>query len=159
MNIDYLRQALKEKGLRITPQRLAVLGAVVELDNHPTAEEVMAHVKRSHPNIAMGTVYKVLEALVEKDLVAKVMTDKYVMHYEATADTHHHLYCSDSGKIADYENAEINALIENYFAVNQIPGFEIATVKLQINGRFLDPGGRDEDSPGLETPQKDQKIH
>jgi len=60
------RQILIQSGLKITPQRLAVLEAIIRLNNHPTADNIIDHIKQNHPNIAVGTVYKTLETLVEK---------------------------------------------------------------------------------------------
>ena len=52
------REKLKEKGLKVTPQRVAIYEAIVTLKNHPTAENVIEYIKANHPNISVGTVYK-----------------------------------------------------------------------------------------------------
>ena len=72
---DFLRQNLEEKGLKVTPQRVAVYEAIVKMNNHPTAENVIEYIKTNHPNISVGTVYKVLNSLVENALLKKVKTD------------------------------------------------------------------------------------
>ncbi len=63
---DDIRTLLKENGLKVTPQRVAIFEAIVILNNHPTAEKIIDYIKRNHPNIAVGTVYKVLDSLVDK---------------------------------------------------------------------------------------------
>lgn len=132
-----IRNKLIEKKLKITPQRLAIYGAIVKLNNHPTADDIAAFIKPDHPNIATGTVYKVLESLVENGLIKKVKTEKDVMRYDAILENHHHLYDTGSDRIADYYNNEINELLSEYFRKNEIPDFEIGDIKLQIIGKFL----------------------
>lgn len=137
MNSSGIRDALTEKGLRVTPQRIAIYEAILKLNNHPTADDVAAHIKHDHPNIATGTVYKVLESLVENGLIKKVKTERDVMRYDAILETHHHLYDAQSDRITDYYNVEINELLSEYFRKNGIPDFEIGDIKLQITGKFL----------------------
>ena len=129
------RQILIQSGLKITPQRLAVLEAIIRLNNHPTADNIIDHIKQNHPNIAVGTVYKTLETLVEKGIIRKVTTQNNTMRYDAITRKHHHLYFSDSDRIEDYYNEELNKLIEDYFEEKKIPNFAIEEVKLQIVGK------------------------
>jgi len=137
MNLKEIRDILIDKGLKVTPQRLAVLEAVFELGNHPTAERVIEFIKKNHPNIAVGTVYKTLETYVEKGIVRKVKTDRDIMRYDAVLDKHHHLYCLESDKIEDYYDEDLNKMIENYFRKKEIKNFKIEDIKLQIIGNFL----------------------
>jgi len=133
---EYIRNQLVDKGLKVTPQRMAVLEAVHFLGNHPTAEMITEHIKSTHPNIATGTVYKVLDVLVESGLVKRVKTDKDAMRYDGIMDSHHHLYCSESERIEDYIDEELDRMLEAYFIKKGIKGFRIEEIKLQINGKF-----------------------
>ncbi len=137
MKASEIRDQLTKKGLRVTPQRIAIYEAILKLNNHPTADDIAAFIKPDHPNIATGTVYKVLESLVENGLIIKVKTERDVMRYDAILENHHHLYCAESDRIADYYNDEINKLLSEYFRKNGIPDFEIGDIKLQIIGKFL----------------------
>jgi len=137
MMLSDIRNKLIEKGLRITPQRITIFEAILKLNNHPTADDIAAFIKQDHPNIATGTVYKVLDSLVENGLIKKVKTERDVMRYDAILENHHHLYCAESDRIADYYNEEINELLSEYFRKNGIPDFEIGDIKLQIIGKFL----------------------
>jgi len=137
MMLSDIRNKLIEKGLRITPQRITIFEAILKLNNHPTADDIAAFIKQDHPNIATGTVYKVLESLVENGLIKKVKTERDVMRYDAILENHHQLYCAESDRIADYYNEEINELLSEYFRKNGIPDFEIGDIKLQIIGKFL----------------------
>lgn len=94
-DIENIRNRLIEKGLKVTPQRMIILEAIYRLDNHPTAEQIIEYIRQEHPNIATGTVYKVLETLVSNNLVRKVKTEKDIMRYDGKTGNHHHLYCTD----------------------------------------------------------------
>ena len=138
MKIKDYRIELKKNGLRVTPQRLAVCEAVDMLHDHPTAEEVSQFIRKKHPDIATGTVYKTLDTLVEKDIIRRVKTDSGLLRYDAVKDTHHHIYCTHCDRIEDYYDDELTEMIYNYFEKKQIPDFIIGEVKLQIVGKFTD---------------------
>ena len=127
---------LKDSQLKVTPQRVAVLEALSNLKNHPTADKIKEYVVKNHPNIAVGTIYKTLETFVEKGLVKKVKTEKDVMRYDAILDNHHHLYCADTERIEDFFDDQLNEVLEEYFQKKKIPNFKVKDIKLQIIGTF-----------------------
>ncbi len=131
-----IRELFAEKGLKITPQRIAILEAIYNLNNHPTVEEITHQIRKNNPNIATGTVYKVLDTLVENDLITKVKTDKDIMRYDGVIKKHHHLYCSECDLIEDYEDEELDELLRNYFKNKNIEGFKMEDIVLQIRGTF-----------------------
>ncbi len=136
MKLESIREQLSQKGLKITPQRLAIYEAVVKLKNHPTADNIIEYIKKNHPNISVGTVYKVLDSLVGNELLRKVKNEKDVMRYDAILHQHHHLYCSETDRIEDFEDRELDLLIKNYFAGKKIKNFKIKDITLQISGEF-----------------------
>ena len=123
--IEQIKDRLKEAGLKVTPQRLAILEAVYNLANHPTAENIIEYIRTAHPGIATGTVYKVLETLVDKGLIKRVKTDKDAMRYDGILENHHHLYCAESDRIEDYTDQELDQLLETYFRKKAFPGFKL----------------------------------
>lgn len=127
---------LKEKGLKVTPQRAAIYEAIVKLNNHPTAENVIDYIKANYPNISVGTVYKVLDTLVENGFLKKVKTEKDIMRYDAFVTNHHHLYCAETDRIEDFEDDTLTKIITNYFQTHKIKNFNIQDIKLQITGKF-----------------------
>jgi Fur family peroxide stress response transcriptional regulator len=133
---EYIRNIFLEKGLKITPQRIIILEAIYKLDNHPTADNIIEYIRKTHPNIAIGTVYKVLETLVENNLIKKVKTDKDIMRYDGVIENHHHLYCSECDLIEDYVDEELDELLSNYFKNKKINGFKMEDIVLQIRGTF-----------------------
>lgn len=136
VNIDGIRNRLSGMGLKVTPQRISILEAIYTLNNHPTAENIIAYIRKQHPNIATGTVYKVLDTLIEKDLIQRVTTEKDVMRYDGILERHHHLYCSESDRIEDYNDEELDDLLNEYFKKKKIKDFKVEDIKLQIKGKF-----------------------
>ena len=130
------REKLQEEGLKVTPQRIAIFDAILQLDNHPTADDIIAFIKTNHPNISVGTVYKVLDTFVEKKLLKKVKTEKDIMRYDPHLTNHHHLYCAETERIEDFEDEKLNELITDYFNKHKIKNFKIQDIKLQITGKF-----------------------
>ncbi|CAN5421392.1 Fur family transcriptional regulator [soil metagenome] len=135
MNKDF-REKLKDNGLKVTPQRVAIFEAILKLDNHPAADDIISFIKTNHPNISVGTVYKVLDIFVENNLLKKVKSEKDIMRYDPHLSNHHHLYCAETERIEDYEDQELNELIGNYFKKHKIKNFKIHDIKLQITGKF-----------------------
>jgi len=136
MTYEEIKNRLADKGLKVTPQRMAILEAIYELNNHPTAENITEYIRQKHPNIATGTVYKVLETLVSNQLIKKVTTDKDIMRYDGIMENHHHLYCSECDLIEDYHDKELDELLLKYFENKHLPGFKPEEFVLQIKGTF-----------------------
>lgn len=120
----------------MTPQRVSILEAIYQLDNHPTAEHIIKQIRRKHPRIATGTVYKVLETLVERGIISRVKTDRDVMRYDGLFERHHHLYCSTCDLIEDYHDRELDRLLLEYFKEKRVEGFEVEEFVVQIKGKF-----------------------
>jgi Fur family peroxide stress response transcriptional regulator len=132
-----IRDKISAKGLKVTPQRMRVMDAIYMLDNHPTADNIIAYVRKTDPNIGSGTVYKVLETLVENNLIKKVKTEKDVMRYDGILENHHHLYCIQCDYIEDYKNEKLDSLLKDFFRENEIENFSIEEIKLNISGNFI----------------------
>jgi Fur family transcriptional regulator, peroxide stress response regulator len=136
LSYNHLRDRLSEKGLKVTPQRIAILEAIYKLEDHPTAENIIQYIRKNHPNIATGTVYNVLDTLIANQIIKKVTTDKGFMRYDGIMESHHHLYCSACETIKDYVDPELDRLLDNYFRDKQIDDFEIDEIVVQIKGKF-----------------------
>lgn len=132
-----VNQLIKAAGLRVTPQRIAVLEALLK-SNHPTADKLIELVRKSHPNIAIGTIYKVLETFVAKGLIKKLDTRGDSMRYDAILEPHHHLYSENTNRIEDFYDEDLSALIKDYLEKKKIENFKLSDFKIQLIGDFTD---------------------
>jgi Fur family transcriptional regulator, stress-responsive regulator len=98
-------QLLREAGLRVTRQRLAVLDSLVELA-HADTESVISAVRRDLPDVSHQAVYDSLRTLTDAGLARRIQPTGSVARYEArVGDNHHHLVCRSCGAIADVDCA------------------------------------------------------
>ena len=96
---------LREHGLHVTPQRLAVLQAVAE-HQHATADSVLELVRTSIGTISRQAVYDSLAALVDAGILRRIEPAGSPARYETrVGDNHHHVVCRDCGTLADVECA------------------------------------------------------
>ena len=133
--IQEIAKSISESGLKVTPQRVAVMQALEKL-HHPHAEEVYREVSSSIPGLSTTTVYNVLDVLVSKGIVKRVKTESGVMRYDAVSDHHHHMYCMSSDRVEDYFDPELDQILQKYFEKKRIEGFKIEDIKLQLMGKF-----------------------
>jgi Fe2+ or Zn2+ uptake regulation protein len=94
-------EVLRDRGLKITPQRLAVHRAVASSVGHPDAEEIWATVRTELPNISLRTVYEVLHTLADLGEIREVDLATGSSRFDPTTSDHHHLVCTRCGAVAD----------------------------------------------------------
>ena len=102
---DTLVAALRERGQRVTPQRLLILGALRDLDRHVTAEEVLAAVADRLPNASLPTVYAALDLFEELGIVRRVPAPGGATLYDPRTAPHQHLTCRECGRVEDLDVA------------------------------------------------------
>lgn len=96
---------LRQHGLKVTAQRLAVLRAVSDRA-HGTADDLATVVRGEIGTISRQAVYDVLGALVDVGLVRRIQPSQSPARYESRVDdNHHHLICRDCGRIVDVDCA------------------------------------------------------
>lgn len=90
MRQDVLRW-LRERGLRATSQRIAILEALGAAGRALTAREIHQRVRATHPTISLDTVYRTLAALTAAGLVGQInLQNREAARFELQADAHHH---------------------------------------------------------------------
>jgi len=128
-------ETLKEKGYKLTPQRVMVLEALHEAEEHITAPEIYARVRAKYPGINKSTVYRTLELLKELELVVETQLggDRLYYHPDEMGH-HHHLVCRRCGKIIDLDETLLSPLKN---ALRQKYNFEADLKHLAIFGHCL----------------------
>jgi Fe2+ or Zn2+ uptake regulation protein len=105
MTDQALSELLRDRGQRVTSQRLLIHRFVREHDGHLTAEQVLAGVADALPGTALPTVYATLELFEELGLVRRVQTGGGTMVFDPRTDPHHHVTCRRCGAVEDVEAA------------------------------------------------------
>lgn len=95
---------------RNTIQKDLVRKAVLELKRHVTADEVYEFVKKDHPSIGKGTVYRNLGILTEEGAIRKVEVPDGPDRFDFTLKNHYHVRCVKCGEIFDVDMDEISDL-------------------------------------------------
>ena len=102
---------LSEQGYRLTPQRMMVLAAIEDSDDHISAEEIYAQVITKYPHVNISTVYRTLELLKRLGLVTETdLGGGRVRYHPADKGHHHHLVCQECGKIIDLDELVLSSL-------------------------------------------------
>ena len=109
---ELLKSRLKEKGLKVTRQRLLVLSVLEQNSGrHMTAEDIYELVSEDYPDIGLATVYRTLQLLWDMQLVDRISFDDSCVRYEIghlfsgeAKHNHHHLICRKCGKVTPFDD-------------------------------------------------------
>ncbi len=100
MSKQSLKVLFKKKGIKITPQRIAVFEALLNNQNHPRAEDIFEIVEKRFENISKSTVYQILHLLEELGIITRIEIDG-VQRYENQLEFHIHIICPKCNEIED----------------------------------------------------------
>jgi Fur family ferric uptake transcriptional regulator len=126
------KRIVRDMGLKVTHQRLAILEALASGRAHVTAQEVFEVVSQKDPEIGFATVYRFLRKMTEHAFVTEVRMGGLPARYELTPRQHHdHLTCVSCSKIVEFENPEIEKMQEMVARQN---GFELTGHVLELYG-------------------------
>jgi len=93
------QQVLREKGYRLTPQRMMVVDVLHGAEHHISAEEIFEKVKKTYPYANISTVYRTLDLMKKLGLVTEIDTGEgFLRYHHLEKGHHHHLICSECGK-------------------------------------------------------------
>ncbi len=134
-----VKKLLKEKGLKVTAQRLAVLETVASRpEEHLTAEEIFTLVKVSCPDIGLATVYRTIQLLNELGLIDRISFDDGAVRYEIGSapdreqkHRHHHLICRRCGRVFSFQE---DLLEELEAKITATTGFAVVNHEVKLYG-------------------------
>jgi len=96
------RDRCRDRGVRVTPQRLAVYRALAEELSHPGAEALHARLRAGMPTLSLATVYRILESFEREGLIRRVSTPDAAGRFDANVGAHQHLVCRACGRVSDF---------------------------------------------------------
>ena len=120
---------VKKEGVIVTKQKKLVLDIIENSHKHPTAEEVFFEARQQMPNIALGTVYRNLNALVDEGVVRRITLAGTPDRFDKAKCDHDHLVCQKCGKLKDVFLSGIVDEIKN------ISGDEI--ISYELNAYYI----------------------
>lgn len=126
-----IRHRFRRQGLRMTPQRAAIYAALVGMTSHPTADELLASVRRTVPRISANTVYYTLAAFRRAGLVEEVNYGHDRARFDGNLAPHHHVICRGCRQIHDI----VDRRLDDLALTGAIPhGFELTGHRVEVYG-------------------------
>ncbi|WP_028785023.1 peroxide-responsive transcriptional repressor PerR [Thalassobacillus devorans] len=126
---------LKDSGVRITPQRHAVLEFLLNSMTHPTADEIYKALEGKFPNMSVATVYNNLRVFKDIGLVRELTYGDASSRFDCNTTEHYHVICESCGKIVDFHYPsldEVESLAE------QVTGFDVSNHRMEVYGTCSD---------------------
>ncbi len=122
-------ELLRERGVNPSAQRVAVARYVLHTDEHPSADQVFAKVRRRLPQISRATVYNTLHLMVEKGLLRELVLAPGRVVFDPKTEAHHHFIEEGSGRIHDvpWKAVEVSRL-------PPLPGFAVSEYQVVMRG-------------------------
>lgn len=128
-DIDLVIDRLEMRGHRITASRRRVLEAVLGQDAHFTVDDVL----RDTGKVGRATVFRTMKLLLDLNIVCRVLLEDGTLHYRlSTRGHHHHLVCRDCGRVEDFTNCDVGALVRE---LSKATAYEIEGHWLEVYGR------------------------
>lgn len=114
--IRQMEAACRARGLSLTHQRRALLGALALRSDHPTADQLYDQLQASIKGLSRTTVYRILETFVRIGLVIKISSPQAKARFDADTSRHHHISCIECGAVADLFDPDFDlpALPDNH---------------------------------------------
>jgi Fur family peroxide stress response transcriptional regulator len=130
-NNEGVERILRDRGARVTPQRVAILQAVASTGSHPDADAVYRVVSRKYPHISRDTVYRTLSMMEEKKIIGAVLFVGNAKRYDPMTAQHHHLVCIRCRRIFDFEERKFDRLAPPTSAVER---FKVVRTTVHVEG-------------------------
>ncbi len=102
--MDAFQMKCHEEGLKVTPQRVAIYRALLETDQHPSAEAVFRRVRQVFPSISLDTVNRTLLTLSDMGVAFVVEGSGGAKRFDANVTSHQHFKCVKCGRIVDFHH-------------------------------------------------------
>ncbi|WP_172373473.1 peroxide-responsive transcriptional repressor PerR [Sporosarcina jiandibaonis] len=122
---------LKENGVRITPQRHAILEYLVTSKSHPTADEIYKSLASTFPNMSVATVYNNLRVFQGVNLIKELPYGDSSSRFDFVTHDHYHIICTECDKIVDFHYP---GLEEVEHLASHVTGFQVNAHRMEVYG-------------------------
>lgn len=124
-------QKLKTTGVRMTPQRHAILSFLFQTMDHPTADEIYKALEGNFPNMSVATVYNNLRLFKESGLVRELTYGDASSRFDANVTDHYHVICTQCDKMVDFDYPDLQ-IVERI--AQEETGFTVDSHRMEIYG-------------------------
>jgi Fur family peroxide stress response transcriptional regulator len=137
--VEKMLAGVRAAGLKLTPQRMAIVKELASDETHPTAQEIFDRLRPGLPTMSFATVYNTLGALSEAGLCAAMSLSPGSGRFDPNMSPHHHVVCDVCGAVRDVpagaglsESGHESAAVR---VVSQVaPGFDLRSVERIFRG-------------------------
>ncbi len=133
--LQEFEEKCRQKGLPVTMQRRVILEAVLQRDDHPTADQIYEAVQERVPQLSRTTVYRVLDKLSQLGAIRRVLLTGGTSRFDGMIRRHHHLVCTGCCKIIDIDDERLDQLS---LPRRKMQGFKVEEFSVQVSGVCAD---------------------
>jgi Fur family peroxide stress response transcriptional regulator len=133
--VDVMLAGVRAAGLRLTPQRMAIVRELAQDDSHPTAQELFDRLRCDLPTMSFATVYNTLAALSAAGLCTALSLSPGSGRFDPNMELHHHVVCDACGSVRDIPaTLRDSAVPSSRRLMSRAPGFEVRYVEQIFRG-------------------------
>ncbi|KKO55260.1 peroxide-responsive transcriptional repressor PerR [Paenibacillus sp. DMB20] len=130
-SVQHALEQLKTTGVRITPQRHAILSYLVESMGHPTADDIYRALEPKFPSMSVATVYNNLKMFIEAGMVRELTYGDNSSRFDANVSDHYHVICEKCGKIEDFSYPPLSDV---ELQAEKSTGFQVKGHRMELYG-------------------------
>ncbi|AJY73833.1 peroxide-responsive transcriptional repressor PerR [Paenibacillus beijingensis] len=130
-NVEQALEQLKMNGVRMTPQRHAILSYLMNSMSHPTADVIYKALSPNFPSMSVATIYNNLRLFVEAGLVRELKYGDDSSRFDADLSDHYHAICRVCGDIVDFDHPPLLSVER---AASRETGFTVEGHRMEIYG-------------------------
>ncbi|EOB7551146.1 TPA: peroxide-responsive transcriptional repressor PerR [Staphylococcus aureus] len=123
--------SLRQAGVRITPQRQAILRYLISSHTHPTADEIYQALSPDFPNISVATIYNNLRVFKDIGIVKELTYGDSSSRFDFNTHNHYHIICEQCGKIVDFQYPQLNEIER---LAQYMTDFDVTHHRMEIYG-------------------------
>lgn len=129
---DHVLDHLRNKHVRLTETRKAIIRYMVDSHEHPSAEKIYRDLLPKHPSMSLATVYNNLKVLVDEGFVAELkLSNDPTAYFDFIGHQHVHVVCEICGQITDFMDVD---LTDVHKAAEKQTGYKITRTQLMMYG-------------------------
>lgn len=133
--------ALRKAGIRITPQRQAIIRYLITSHSHPTADEIYHALSPDFPNISVATIYNNLRVFKSIGIVKELTYGDASSRFDFNTHNHYHVICEKCGKIVDFHYPQLDEVEQ---LAQHITEFDVTHHRMEIYGLCKECKGKEE---------------